>query len=147
MKKILILEDDLRIAAALAIRLETAGYDVQTAPNGFQGLKLALVGKPDLIVMDIWMPIGVGFSVAQRLRALGLGGIPVIFITASKLKGLKETAVALGAVAFFEKPYDPQALLDEIAGHFKSNPPAPFEGTQPLEIIQSTNENPTHHRG
>ena len=147
MKQILILEDDSRIAAALAIRLEAAGYEVQTASNGFQGLKLAVAGKPDLILMDIWMPVGVGFSVAQRLRALGLGGIPVIFITASKLKGLKETAVALGAVAFFEKPYDPQALLDEIARHFKSNPPAPFEETQPLEIMQTSNENNTHHRG
>lgn len=135
MKKILILEDDLRIAAALAIRLEAAGYEAQAAPNGLQGLKLALAGKPDLIVMDIWMPVGVGFSVAQRLRALGLGGIPVIFITASKLKGLKETAAALGGVAFFEKPYDPQALLDEIASHFKSDATAPFEGTRPLEII------------
>jgi CheY-like chemotaxis protein len=147
MKQILILEDDSRIAAALAIRLEAAGYEVQTASNGFQGLKLAVAGKPDLILMDIWMPVGVGFSVAQRLRALGLGGIPVIFITASKLKGLKEAAAALGGTAFFEKPYDPQALLDEIARHFKSNPPAPFEETQPLEIMQTSNENNTHHRG
>src|SRR5437867_1623568 len=88
MKKILILEDDARIATALAIRMEAAGYEVLTAPDGLQGLKLALENRPDLILMDIWMPVGLGFSVAQRLKGLGLGGIPIMFITASKQKGL-----------------------------------------------------------
>src|ERR1044071_6518544 len=115
MKKILILEDDNRIATALAIRLEAAGYQVLTAPDGLQGLKLALDNHPDLILMDIWMPVGIGFSVAQRLKGLGLGGIPVMFITASKQKGLKRTAQALGAVGFFEKPYDPEELLAAIS--------------------------------
>src|SRR5438093_13786843 len=105
MKKILVIEDDKKITAALAIRLETAGYAVRTASNGLEGLKLVLDERPDLILMDIWMPVGLGFSVAQRLRSLGLAGIPIIFITASKLNGLAEAAKELGAVAFFEKPY------------------------------------------
>src|SRR5258707_7494884 len=113
--KILVMEDDSRIAAALALRLEAAGYDVLTTPDGFAGLKLAMDERPDLIVMDIWMPVGTGFSVAQRLQALGLDDIPVIFITASKAKGLRESAKGLGAVAFFEKPYDAGQLLEAIA--------------------------------
>src|SRR6266700_1636156 len=92
MKKILVLEDDARIATALAIRLEAAGYQVLTAADGLEGLKLALENRPDLILMDIWMPVGLGFSVAQRLQQMGLGGTPMIFITASKLKGLKDAA-------------------------------------------------------
>jgi CheY-like chemotaxis protein len=115
MKKILIMEDDKKIASALAIRLEAAGYEVLTAPDGFGGLKIVLGDKPDLLLMDIWMPVGTGFSVAQRLRTLGLADIPVIFITASKLKGLRESAEKLGAVAFFEKPYDPDQLLAAIS--------------------------------
>ena len=115
MKKILIMEDDKKIAAALAIRLEAAGYEVLTSPDGFGGLKIVLGDRPDLLLMDIWMPIGTGFSVAQRLRTLGLTDIPVIFITASKLKGLRESAKELGAVAFFEKPYDPEQLLAAIS--------------------------------
>ena len=115
MKKILIMEDDARIAAALAIRLEAAGYEVLTSPDGYRGLSATVHNRPDLLVMDIWMPVGTGFSVAQRLQALGLSGIPIIFITASKLKGLKETAEQLGASAFFEKPYDPELLLSTIA--------------------------------
>ncbi len=114
MKKIMIMEDDTRIAAALAIRLEAAGYAVLTASDGFRGLTRMFEERPDLIVMDIWMPVGTGFSVAQRLQALGLAGIPMIFITASKLEGLRETAQKLGAAAFFEKPYDPNKLLAAI---------------------------------
>jgi CheY-like chemotaxis protein len=114
MKKILIIEDDSNIAAALAIRCEAAGYEVMRAADGFRGLQSAIHFLPDLILMDIWMPVGLGFSVAQRLQGLGLGGIPLIFITASKLKGLRETAESLGAVAFFEKPYDPEQLMYAI---------------------------------
>jgi len=51
----------------------------------------------------------------QRLRSLGLEGVPIIFITASKLKGLRNTAEKLGAIAFFEKPYDADELLAAIA--------------------------------
>jgi len=116
MKKILIVEDDAKIAAALAIRLEAAGYEVIRAPDGFRGLQLAMRERPDLIIMDIWMPVGIGFSVAERLRSLGLNDIPIIFITASKLNGLRETAAELGGAAFFEKPYDPEKLMEAIAG-------------------------------
>jgi len=121
MKKIMIMEDDSRIAAALSLRLKAAGYKVLTAPDGFRGLTRSLHERPDLLLMDIWMPIGTGFSVAQRLDALGLAGIPFIFITASKLNGLKETATTLGASAFFEKPYDSTELLGAIAHALEPN--------------------------
>jgi DNA-binding response OmpR family regulator len=114
-KKILIMEDDKKIATALGIRLEAAGYEVLTAGDGFEGLKLTRDSNPDLIIMDIWMPVGLGFSVAQRLKSLGFSHVPVIFITASKVKGLRQTANGLGAAAFFEKPYDPEELLLAVA--------------------------------
>jgi CheY-like chemotaxis protein len=114
-KRILVIEDDKRITEALAIRLEAEGYDVMTASDGFAGMKEVLTERPDLLLMDIWMPVGTGFSVAQRLQNLGLGGIPKIFITASKLRGLHRAATLLGAYAFFEKPYDPDMLLEAVA--------------------------------
>ena len=125
MKKVLIMEDDKKITAALAIRLEAAGYEVLTACDGFGGLKVALEHRPDLILTDIWMPIGTGFSVAQRLRSLGLADTPIIYITASKLKGLKESAKELGAAAFFEKPYDPEQLLEAVSSALGPSPEAP----------------------
>ena len=114
MKKILILEDDPKITTALTVRLDAAGFEVLAAPDGVRGLQLALAHRPDLLLMDIWMPVGLGLSVAQRLKDLGFENIPVIFITASRLKGLREAATQLGAAGFFEKPYDPEHLLAAI---------------------------------
>lgn len=114
MKKILIVEDDAKIAAALRIRLAAVGYDVVLAHDGFSGLKMTMTHHPDLILLDIMMPVGMGFSVAERLKDLGLGDIPIIFITASKRAGLRKTAQQLGAAGFFEKPYDAEQLLAAI---------------------------------
>jgi len=135
MKKILIVEDDAKIAAALAIRLEAAGYSVSTAPDGVAGLKLAVEQRPDLLLMDIWMPVGLGFSVAQRMQSMGLKGIPIIFITASRARGLRKAAEALGAVAFFEKPYDPQALLAAVAEAIKSHDNSPADPCATAALI------------
>src|SRR5439155_21241019 len=107
-------EDDPKSAAALKVRLAAARYEVITAGDGFSGLKLAMGHKPDLILLDIMMPVGMGFSVAERLKDLGLGRIPIIFITASKRAGLRKTAQKLGAAGFFEKPYDAEELLAAI---------------------------------
>lgn len=114
MKRILIVEDDPRITAALKVRLTACGYEILTAGNGFEGLKLAMNSRPDLLLLDIMMPMGMGFSVAERLKAVGLGHIPIIFITASKRTGLRRTAAKLGAAGFFEKPYDADELLSAI---------------------------------
>ena len=114
MKKILIVEDDARIATALRVRLEAGGYEVVTAVDGFSGLKLAMTHKPRLILLDIMMPVGMGFSVAERLKDLGCGDTPIIFMTASKRAGLRKTAQRLGAAGFFEKPYDADELLAAV---------------------------------
>ena len=114
MKKILVVEDDAKIAAALRIRLESVGYQVVSAGDGFSGLKMTMTHRPDLILLDIMMPVGMGFSVAERLKDLGLGDIPIIFITASKRAGLRKTAQQLGPAGFFEKPYHAEQLLAAI---------------------------------
>src|SRR2546423_1242185 len=113
-RTILIIEDDVKTARALAIRLEAASYEVLTAPDGVEGVRRALDHRPDLIISDIWLPVGIGFSVAQRLQRAGLGKIPLVYITASRVPGLKQAAAKLGAAAYFEKPYDPEALLRTI---------------------------------
>ena len=125
MKKILVIEDDAKISAALRVRLGAAGYQVVSAADGFSGLKMAMSHQPDLILLDIMMPVGMGFSVAERLKDLGLGDIPIIFITASKRAGLRKMAQQLGAAGFFEKPYDAEELLAAISLILDSQPKTP----------------------
>ena len=114
MRKILVVEDDPKIRTALTIRLKSIGYEVVTAGDGFTGLKMTMTHRPSLILLDIMMPVGMGFSVAERLHDIGLGEIPIIFITASKRAGLRKTAQRLGAAGFFEKPYDAEELLAAV---------------------------------
>jgi CheY-like chemotaxis protein len=110
---ILVADDDPKILKAIELRLRSCGFDVLTAPNGAAALAIAQMKNPDLVITDIWMPVGVGISLAYRLKQL-MPGIPFIFLTASKQVELKEMAVQLGAAAFLEKPYEPEVLLAAI---------------------------------
>jgi two-component system cell cycle response regulator len=77
---------------------------------------LARKHQPDLVLLDISLPGGNGLMVAERLQNGAMtAGIPVIVLTASRQPGLRANALALGAVAFFEKPYDAHQLLAAIA--------------------------------
>lgn len=120
MKKILITEDDKQIAAALEIRLKAAGYEVQIVADGLRSYLRAQTWIPDLILMDIYMPVGSGLDVAQELKDAGVADIPIIFITASKEKHLRERAGELNAAGFFEKPFDTKKLLAAIAQALES---------------------------
>lgn len=122
-KTILVADDDARIVKALTRRLEASHYHVLTAADGFEALKLVLEERPDLILLDVWMPVGIGFSVAERIREYRLN-LPIIFLSASKAPGLSEAAHAVGAVAYLEKPYDPEALLELIATALQESPAA-----------------------
>jgi DNA-binding response OmpR family regulator len=112
-KKILIADDDVNITTAVAARLEASHYDVLTAYNGFDAIKLALREAPDLILLDMWMPVGIGLSVAERLKEHGRD-IPIVFLTACKKAELRAATRAVGAAGFIEKPYDPETLLETI---------------------------------
>jgi DNA-binding response OmpR family regulator len=113
-KRILVVDDDSKIVLVLQIRLRSAGYEVLSAPDGVSGLILAKDYKPDLVILDIMMPRGGGFSMAYRLREEA-PEVPFIFITASKEKGLKEMADSLGAAGYLEKPYEKDDLLEAVA--------------------------------
>ena len=114
MKKILIVEDDQSIAKALASRLKNAGYEVNIAPDALTGLEVALKTLPDLVILDISLPAGNGFTVAERIQSLIPTATPLIFLTASNQPGLRDKAKELGAEAFFHKPYDADDLLGAI---------------------------------
>ena len=114
MKKILIVEDDPQIGKALAIRLKHCGYEVTVAPDALSGVEMALKERPDLALLDISLPAGNGFTVAERIQTLLPKETPMIFLTASKQPGLREKAMQMGAAAFFQKPYEADALVAAI---------------------------------
>src|ERR1700693_1489340 len=115
MKKILIVEDDQKIALALQVRLKANRYAVSVASDAIQGATLGRTVKPDLILLDISMPGGNGFQLAETFdNMLETKGTPIIFITASKSPELLQKVMDLGAVGLFEKPFDTEKLLYSI---------------------------------
>jgi CheY-like chemotaxis protein len=122
-KKILIVDDERDIVRALTIRLQGAGYEVVTAFDGAQGIFMAHKEQPDLIILDIRMPAGNGFSVAEKLKqAPNTLPIPVIFLTGSPEKDSEERAMTLGARFYVKKPYDPEELLDAVRRALEKEP-------------------------
>ena len=125
-KKVLIVDDERDIVKAVMIRLQANGYDVVTAFDGAQGVFMAHKEKPDLIILDIRMPAGDGFSVADRLkRSMHTFSIPVIFLTGSPEKNSEQRAMELGARFYIKKPYDPEELLDAVKRAIETNLPDP----------------------
>ena len=122
-KKILIVDDERDIVKALMIRLQGAGYEVVTAFDGAQAIFVAHKEKPDLILLDIRMPAGNGFSVAEKLKhSVNTLSIPVIFLTGSPERNAEERAMTLGARFYIKKPYDPEELLDAMRRALEKEP-------------------------
>lgn len=115
MKKVLLVEDDRKITLAVGVRLKAMGYELATASDAVSAVAQARKFAPDVVLLDINLPGGDGFVVAERLHSLmQTSATPIIFITASKQPGLETRAQAVGATAFLEKPFDATQLADAI---------------------------------
>jgi DNA-binding response OmpR family regulator len=122
-RKILIVDDERDIVKVLMIRLQSSGYEVIAAFDGAQGVFMAHKEKPDLIILDIRMPAGDGFSVAERLkRSTHTWTIPIIFLTGSPETEAEGKAMELGARFYIKKPYDPEELLDAVKRALEAKP-------------------------
>lgn len=126
MPKILIVEDDAHINKALRIRLQAAGYETCSASDSYLGFQVASREKPDLMILDLSMPAGDGFSIVERLGGSGLNSIPFVILTASKQPKCRERAKQLGAADFIEKPYTSADLLERVEAALGC-PPAQVE--------------------
>ena len=115
MKNILLVEDDQKIALAIGMSLKAMGYSLATASDAVSAVAQARKSNPDVVVLDINLPGGDGFVVAERLQNLAqTAAAPIIFITASKQEHLRERAMAMGATCFLEKPFGVTELADAI---------------------------------
>jgi len=105
-KKILIVDDEVGIVKLLSLRLKAKGYEVCEAYNGLECLNVAEEEIPDLILLDIKMPVMGGLDSFEKLLQLDITKkIPVIFMTAFPKKEVKNRAMFLGAKGFISKPF------------------------------------------
>lgn len=115
MKKILLVEDDKKVSLAISLRLKSIGYKVSLAREAKTALNYAANNQPNVILLDINLPGADGLSIAARLQSIKqTAATPIIFITASKLVGLRDRATALGAIAFLEKPFATAELIEAV---------------------------------
>jgi CheY-like chemotaxis protein len=115
MKTVLLVDDDNTLLLGTGVRLKSMGYTVYTAKDAISAVSGVVKNRPDVVVLDVSLPAGDGFIVAERLQNLvGSAATPVIFITASENPSLRERAMKLGAAAFLTKPFDATRLADAI---------------------------------
>lgn len=115
MTRILLVEDDEMNRDMLSRRLNKRGYEVTIAVDGEQGVATARSEKPDIILMDMSLPVMDGWTATRTLKEdHATAGIPVIALTAHAMSGDQERAMAAGCDEFDTKPVELQRLLEKI---------------------------------
>ncbi|TET53437.1 MAG: response regulator [Anaerolineales bacterium] len=110
--KILLIEDDPIARRLVELQLGTEGYELLTAPDGLQGLKIVAETPPDLILLDLMLPGLDGFEILSRLRAdPKTAKLPVIVLSAKSRPTDMDTAAKIGANAYLTKPYSRDELI------------------------------------
>jgi DNA-binding response OmpR family regulator len=112
---ILIVDDDPDLRRALIIRLRANRYDTVQASDGYSAIAVAQKEQPNLIILDLGLPAGDGFSVLERLKnSDSLSSIPVIVLTARDPHSDEQKALLAGAMAYYQKPVENDELLAAI---------------------------------
>jgi two-component system, cell cycle response regulator DivK len=113
-------EDNMQILRDLLVN---AGYEMIEAENGEEALAAVATQRPDLILMDIQIPIIDGYEVTRRIKAdPALRSIPIIAVTSHAIGGGEEKARAAGCDDFVAKPYSPRQLLTKICQYLPNSP-------------------------
>ena len=115
MKKILIVED-VFLNCDLVVQLLEDTYEILTAADGREGIRMTQQERPDLILMDLSLPVIDGWEAARRIKAdATLRGIPIIALSAHAMAGDEEKALQSGCDAYLSKPFDEEQLFTMIA--------------------------------
>ncbi len=123
--KILLIDDDVDFVETTKIILESKPYEVIVAYDGDEGLRKAKKGNPDLILLDVIMPVKDGFTVAEQLKKdPQLSKIPVVMLTSFSTRGAgtgipRSRGATLEAEDYIEKPVTPEELLRRVETYLK----------------------------
>ncbi len=117
-QRILVVEDQADNMQILRDLLTSAGYEMIEAEDGLAGVEAAKAHRPDLILMDIQLPVLDGYEATRRIKAdPTLRAIPIIVVTSYALSGDEKKARAAGCDDYVPKPYSPRQLLAKIRAH------------------------------
>lgn len=115
MARILVVDDEIGIRELLSEILYDEGHSVEVAENAAQAREARLRARPDLVLLDIWMPDTDGVSLLKEWAARGLLDMPVIMMSGHATVDTAMEATRIGAVDFLEKPIAMQKLLEAVA--------------------------------
>ena len=119
-KKVAIIEDDRNNLNLLKVILKDEGYEVYGAPTGIEIVNQLVNKKPDLIILDLMLPLLPGEKVIDAFQQKDvITGVPVIVISGKEEKEIKESAKEIGAVAYIKKPVDRQKLIELVKKYIK----------------------------
>ena len=111
MAKVLVVEDDRRLREILVDLLLDAGYDVEEAKNRAEALEKVRFGQPDIILLDVWMPVMDGFQVLKTLRQeTATADLPVVLLTALPTIEGEQEGFKLGVNHYIPKPFNPETV-------------------------------------
>ena len=134
-EKILVVDDEKKIAAVLKAYLEQDGFAVITATDGLEALKLARREEPDLIILDLMLSGLSGEEVCHRLRQEG-SRVPVIMLTAKTAIEDRIHGLGIGADDYVLKPFSPQEVLARVKTILRRSEPEPGLLTNILELLE-----------
>lgn len=123
--KILVIEDNEQNLYLVTFILKKNGYEVSYAMDGQAGVEKAFQVRPDLIVLDIQMPVMDGYTVARILRRSPFFvDLPIVAVSSYAMPGDREKALQSGCTGYIEKPIDPETFMQKLASFFPpSHPP------------------------
>ena len=120
-RTILIIEDNDQNLYLLTFILQKHGYHVEAAQDGREGINLATRVKPDLILLDVQLPVMDGYAVARHLRSNpDLEATPIVAVTSYAMAGDREKALESGCTGYIEKPINPDTFMAEVEGYLFS---------------------------
>jgi len=114
-KRVLLADDEEDIKIVLSTFLQSHGYEIATAFDGLDTLEKVQSEKPDLILLDIMMPVLDGYEVCKRLKAdKRTANIPILMLSAAAHADSIARALSAGAKDYIVKPFEPEKLLEKI---------------------------------
>jgi two-component system, cell cycle response regulator DivK len=121
---VLVIEDNEQNLYLIRFLLERSGFSVTDARTGRAGIEAAMASTPDLILLDIQLPVMDGYAVTKELRKLTtLAEIPIVVVTSYAMPGDREKALGFGASGYIEKPLNPDTFISQIRSHLKPREP------------------------